>query len=94
MTYPVRWSPRRVPQDLRESQTKRQAHRLSAPATIVMSQNQIMINALDSEPGDMKVFGRQDLNRYWIVRLTDVNQGNNSNIFKMLPGDKYDLLKA
>jgi hypothetical protein len=45
-----------------------------------------MINALTAAPGNMKVFGRQDLNRYWVVRLSDVNQGNNSNIFKMLPG--------
>jgi hypothetical protein len=51
-----------------------------------MSQTQIMINALDSEPGDFKVFGREDLNRYWYIRLTDVNAGNSSNIFKMLPG--------
>jgi hypothetical protein len=45
-----------------------------------------MINALTAAPGNMKVFGRQDLNRYWVVRLTDVNQGPGSNIFKMLPG--------
>jgi hypothetical protein len=45
-----------------------------------------MITALTNAPGNMKVFGRQDLNRYWIVRLSDVNQGSNSNIFKMLPG--------
>ncbi|HEX7906146.1 MAG TPA: hypothetical protein VF487_19870, partial [Chitinophagaceae bacterium] len=56
------------------------------PGPVVMSQNQIMINALASEPGGMKVFGRQDLNRYWVIRSSDVNQGNNSNIFKMLPG--------
>jgi hypothetical protein len=45
-----------------------------------------MINALTAAPGNMVVFGRQDLNRYWVVRLTDVNQGPTSNIFKMLPG--------
>jgi hypothetical protein len=45
-----------------------------------------MINALTAAPGNMVVFGRQDLNRYWVVRLTDVNDGSNSNIFKMLPG--------
>jgi hypothetical protein len=45
-----------------------------------------MINALTAAPGNMVVFGRQDLNRYWVIRLTDVNQGPNSNIFKMLPG--------
>jgi hypothetical protein len=45
-----------------------------------------MINALTAAPGNMKVFGRQDMNRYWVIRLTDVNQGPNSNIFKMLPG--------
>ncbi|HUR65151.1 MAG TPA: hypothetical protein VMZ03_02270, partial [Chitinophagaceae bacterium] len=56
------------------------------PGPVTMSQNQIMINALTSEPGNAKTFGRQDLNRYWIVRLSDVNSGNNSNIFKMLPG--------
>jgi hypothetical protein len=56
------------------------------PGPVVLSQNQIMINALMSEPGNFKVFGREDLNRYWYIRLTDVNQGNNSNIFKMLPG--------
>jgi hypothetical protein len=53
---------------------------------VTVSQNQIMIDALAGEPGQMKVFGRQDLNRYWVVRLSDVNQGANSNIFKMLPG--------
>jgi hypothetical protein len=45
-----------------------------------------MINALTNEPGNFKVFGRQDMNRYWILRLSDVNSGSNSNIFKMLPG--------
>jgi hypothetical protein len=45
-----------------------------------------MINALTAAPGNQKVFGRQDLNRYWVLRLTDVNQGNSSNIFHMLPG--------
>jgi hypothetical protein len=45
-----------------------------------------MISALTAEPGNVKVFGRQDLNRYWVLRLTDVNQGSNSNIFHMLPG--------
>jgi hypothetical protein len=45
-----------------------------------------MITALTNAPGNTVTFGRQDLNRYWVVRLTDVNQGNNSNIFKMLPG--------
>ena len=45
-----------------------------------------MINALTAEPGQQKVFGRQDLNRYWVIKLSDVNQGATSNIFKMLPG--------
>jgi hypothetical protein len=31
----------------------------------------------------MKVFGRQDLNRYWVIRLSDITSGN---IFNMLPG--------
>ena len=42
-----------------------------------------MINALTAAPGNMKVFGRQDLNRYWVIRLSDITSGN---IFKMLPG--------
>jgi hypothetical protein len=42
-----------------------------------------MINALTAAPGNMKVFGRQDLNRYWVVRLSDITSGN---IFNMLPG--------
>ena len=45
-----------------------------------------MIDALTAAPGNMRVFGRQDLNRYWVIRLSDVNEGNNSNIFNMLPG--------
>jgi len=45
-----------------------------------------MIDALTNAPGNMVTFGRQDLNRYWVVRLTDVNQGPTSNIFEMLPG--------
>jgi hypothetical protein len=56
------------------------------PNGTTVNQTQIMINALTAAPGNMKVFGRQDLNRYWVVRLTDVNQGAGSNIFKMLPG--------
>jgi hypothetical protein len=56
------------------------------PNGTTVNQTQIMINALTAAPGNMKVFGRQDLNRYWVIRLTDVNQGPNSNIFKMLPG--------
>jgi hypothetical protein len=56
------------------------------PDGTTVNQAQIMIDALTAEPGNMKVFGRQDLNRYWVIRLTDVNQGPNSNIFKMLPG--------
>jgi hypothetical protein len=56
------------------------------PNGTTVNQTQIMINALTSAPGNMAVFGRQDLNRYWVIRLSDVNQGNNSNIFKMLPG--------
>ena len=56
------------------------------PNGTTVNQTQIMINALTNEPGNQKVFGRQDLNRYWVIRLTDVNQGPNSNIFKMLPG--------
>jgi len=56
------------------------------PNGTTVNQTQIMINALTAAPGNMKVFGRQDLNRYWVIRLTDVNQGSNSNIFKMLPG--------
>jgi len=56
------------------------------PNGTTVNQTQIMIDALTNAPGNMKVFGRQDLNRYWVIRLSDVNQGNNSNIFKMLPG--------
>ena len=56
------------------------------PNGTTVNQTQIMIDALAATPGNMKVFGRPDLNRYWVIRLTDVNQGNNSNIFKMLPG--------
>ena len=56
------------------------------PNGTTVNQTQIMINALTAAPGNMVVFGRQDLNRYWVIRLTDVNQGPNSNIFKMLPG--------
>jgi hypothetical protein len=56
------------------------------PNGTTVNQTQIMIDALTAAPGNMAVFGRQDLNRYWVVRLTDVNQGPTSNIFKMLPG--------
>jgi len=56
------------------------------PNGTTVNQTQIMINALTAAPGNVKVFGRQDLNRYWVLRLSDVNQGSNSNIFKMLPG--------
>jgi len=52
---------------------------------VTVSQNQVMIDALTAEPGQMKVFGRQDLNRYFVVRLSDVT-GGNANIFRMLPG--------
>jgi hypothetical protein len=45
-----------------------------------------MIDALTAAPGNMVTFGRQDLNKYWVIRLTDVNQGPTSNIFNMLPG--------
>jgi hypothetical protein len=43
-----------------------------------------MSAALASEPTGSKVFGSG--NRSWTLRLTDVNNGANSNIFKMLPG--------
>jgi len=56
------------------------------PNGVTVNQTQIMINALTAEPGNLKTFGRQDLNRYWVLRLSDVNQGPNSNIFHMLPG--------
>jgi hypothetical protein len=56
------------------------------PNGTTVNQTQIMINALTAAPGNLKVFGRQDLNRYWVIRLTDVNQGPGSNIFNMLPG--------
>jgi len=42
-----------------------------------------MINALTNEPGNQKVFGRQDLTRYWVIRLSDITSGD---IFNMLPG--------
>jgi hypothetical protein len=51
-----------------------------------VNQTQIMIDALNNANGDSVVFGRQSNNRYWVLKLTDVNQGPNSNIFKMLPG--------
>jgi hypothetical protein len=56
------------------------------PNGVTISQHQIMVTALDSEPGDSVVFGKQSNNRYWVVNLGDVNQGANSNILKMLPG--------
>jgi hypothetical protein len=39
------------------------------PNGTTVNQTQIMINALTAAPGNMKVFGRQDLNRYWVIRL-------------------------
>jgi len=42
-----------------------------------------MINALTAASGNMKVFGRQDLNKYWVITLDDITSGN---IFNMLPG--------
>ena len=56
------------------------------PNGTTVNQTQIMIDALTAAPGNMVVFGRQDMNRYWVIRLSDVNQGSNSNIFEMLPG--------
>jgi hypothetical protein len=53
-----------------------------SPATA----SSLMMLALDTEPNDEFTFGRKDLNRYWVLKLSDVNQGKNSNIFKMLPG--------
>ena len=53
------------------------------PNGTTVNQTQIMIDALTAAPGNMKVFGRQDLNRYWVVRLSDITSGN---IFDMLPG--------
>src|SRR5436190_984210 len=49
-------------------------------------QHSLMATALDSEPGDSVVFGKQSNNKYWVVSLSDVNNGANSNILKMLPG--------
>ena len=54
-----------------------------------VNQTQIMIDALDSEVGDSVVFGKKSNNRYWVIKLTDVNQGNGSNIFNMLPGGSW-----
>jgi hypothetical protein len=59
------------------------------PNGTTVNQTQIMIDALDSEMGDSVVFGKKSNNRYWVVKLTDVNQGNGSNIFKMLPGGSW-----
>jgi hypothetical protein len=59
------------------------------PNGTTVNQTQIMIDGLDSEPGDSVVFGRKSNNRYWVVKLTDVNQGNGSNIFNMLPGGSW-----
>src|SRR5204863_142962 len=56
------------------------------PNGTTVNQTQIMINALDGEDGDSVVFGKKSNSRYWVVKLTDVNQGAGSNIFKMLPG--------
>src|SRR6187397_1321849 len=56
------------------------------PNGTTVNQTQIMIDALTAATGNMVVFGRQDLNRYWVIRLTDVNKGPTSNIFNMLPG--------
>jgi len=42
-----------------------------------------MINALTAAPGNMKVFGRQDLSKYWVITLDDITSGH---IFNMLPG--------
>jgi hypothetical protein len=56
------------------------------PNGTTVNQTQIMIDALTAATGNMVVFGRQDRNRYWVIRLTDVNQGPTSNIFNMLPG--------
>jgi hypothetical protein len=56
------------------------------PNGTTVLQHSLMATALDAEPGDSVVFGRQSNNRYWVVTLGDVNQGANSNILKMLPG--------
>ena len=48
-----------------------------------------MIDALNGEDGDSVVFGRKSNNRYWVMKLADVNQGPTSNIFNMLPGGSW-----
>src|SRR6185295_18991774 len=39
------------------------------PNGTTVNQTQIMINALTAAPGNMKVFGRQDLSKYWVITL-------------------------
>jgi hypothetical protein len=53
------------------------------PNGTTVNQTQIMVDALTAAPGNMVVFGRQDLSKYWVVRLSDVTNGY---ILKMLPG--------
>jgi hypothetical protein len=62
------------------------------PNGTTVNQTQIMINALTAAPGNKKVFGREDLGKYWVIRLSDVNAGPTSNIFKMLPGGGQSLV--
>jgi len=56
------------------------------PNGTTVNQHQIMVTALDGEPGDSVVFGKQANNKYFVIKLSDVNQGAGSNILNMLPG--------
>jgi hypothetical protein len=52
----------------------------------IATASSLMTMALNAEPNDEFIFGSKTNNRYWILKLSDVNQGKISNIFKMLPG--------
>jgi hypothetical protein len=53
------------------------------PNGTTVNQTQIMIDALTAAPDNKVVLGRQDLNKYWVVRLSDVTAGN---VYNMLSG--------
>ncbi|HEX5654123.1 MAG TPA: T9SS type A sorting domain-containing protein, partial [Chitinophagaceae bacterium] len=46
----------------------------------------LLTQIMDAMPGDSAVIGLKSTNRYWVLKLSDVNQNGNSNIYKMLPG--------
>lgn len=53
------------------------------PNGTTVNQTQIMIDALTAAPDNKVVLGRQDLNKYWVVRLSDVTNGY---VYNMLSG--------